>query len=78
MEIEILSPSALIYSGTIKQVNLPGVDGSFEILDNHAPIIAGLQAGDIILVDEQGQKQTFPIVGGVVEQSKHKVIVLTE
>jgi len=78
MEIEILSPTEQIFAGTVKQVNLPGTNGSFEILENHAPIISTLTKGEVRIVDSQGEKHTFAITGGVVEQSNHKVILLVD
>ncbi|MDR0941679.1 MAG: ATP synthase F1 subunit epsilon [Bacteroidales bacterium] len=78
MEIEILSPTEQIFAGTVKQVNLPGANGSFEILENHAPIISILTQGEVRIVDSQGQHRTFTITGGVVEQSNHKVLLLVD
>ena len=57
---------------------LPGSKGSFEILENHAPIVSTLAAGNVVIVDEQNQEQTFAVTGGVVEQVQNKVIVLVE
>ena len=78
MEIEILSPTEQIFAGSVKQVNLPGTNGSFEILENHAPIISTLTQGEVRIVDSQGEKHTFAITGGVVEQSNHKVLLLVD
>jgi F-type H+-transporting ATPase subunit epsilon len=78
MEIEIITPSAPLFSGNAVQINLPGSNGSFELLENHAPIISTLQKGIITLVDTSGKKHTFEIPGGVIEQSQHKVIVLVD
>ncbi|MBO4778683.1 MAG: ATP synthase F1 subunit epsilon [Bacteroidales bacterium] len=78
MTIDIITPSEKLFSGSAKQINLPGSDGSFEILENHAPIVATLAAGNVVIVDDQNQQQTFEITGGVVEQSANKVIVLVE
>lgn len=78
MEIEILSPTEQIFAGTVKQVNLPGANGSFEILENHAPIISTLTQGEVRIVDSQGQHHNFAITGGVVEQSNHKVLLLVD
>ena len=78
MTIDIITPSEKLFSGSAKQINLPGSDGSFEILENHAPIVATLDAGNVVIVDDQNQQQTFEITGGVVEQSANKVIVLVE
>ena len=78
MTIDIITPSEKLFSGSAKQINLPGSDGSFEILENHAPIVATLAAGNVVIVDDQNQQQTFEISGGVVEQSANKVSVLVE
>ena len=78
MTSDIITPSEKLFSGSAKQINLPGSDGSFEILENHAPIVATLAAGNVVIVDDQNQQQTFEITGGVVEQSANKVIVLVE
>ncbi|HON52177.1 MAG TPA: F0F1 ATP synthase subunit epsilon [Bacteroidales bacterium] len=78
MEIEIITPSTQLYNGKASQVNVPGSNGSFEILENHAPIISTLQKGTIILIDQTGTKHSFDIPGGVVEQSKNKVLILVD
>ncbi len=45
MQLDILTPVSKIYSGSVYGVQLPGVEGSFEILDKHAPLIAALGTG---------------------------------
>ncbi len=78
MNIEIITPTESLFSGEIKRVNLPGSNGSFEMLENHAPIISTLQKGKVLILDDQGKEHAFDIEGGVVEQSLNKVIVLVE
>ena len=78
MNIEIITPTESLFSGEIKRVNLPGSNGAFEMLENHAPIISTLQKGKVVILDDQGKEHTFDIEGGVVEQSLNKVIVLVE
>lgn len=78
MTIDIITPTEKLFSGSAKRINLPGSNGSFELLENHAPIVATLAAGNVLIADEQNQEQTFAISGGVVEQSANKVIVLVE
>lgn len=77
MTIEILSPEKLIYKGRAESVQLPGKEGSFGILENHAPIIATLQAGQVRVVHEDEEK-FFDITGGVVEVLQNRVIVLSD
>jgi F-type H+-transporting ATPase subunit epsilon len=78
MVLEIITPDKSIYSGHVKLVQLPGNIGSFEIENNHAPIISILDKGKIKVVEENGQELFFDINGGVVENKDNKIIVLTE
>lgn len=76
MRVEILSPEKQLYEGEAESVILPGADGKFGILNNHAPIIAALQAGEVKVSEAGGAQHTFTIGGGVVEVAKNKVVVL--
>jgi F-type H+-transporting ATPase subunit epsilon len=78
MKLEIISPEQTIYSGEVSLVQLPGIDGSFEILNNHAPLISVLAAGKVKIEDAQKQTKYFDIKGGVVEVLHNKVLVLAE
>jgi F-type H+-transporting ATPase subunit epsilon len=78
MQLEIISPEQSIYSGEVSLVQLPGIDGSFEILNNHAPLISVLSAGKVKIEDLQKQIQYFEIKGGVIEVLHNKVLVLAE
>jgi len=78
MKLEIITPEQTLYSGEVSLVQLPGIDGSFEILNNHAPLISVLAAGKVKIQDLQKQLQYFDIKGGVVEVLHNKVLVLAE
>ncbi|MCK9218909.1 MAG: F0F1 ATP synthase subunit epsilon [Bacteroidales bacterium] len=80
MKVEIITPDATIYSGDqVEVVQLPGIDGSFELLNNHAPLIAVLGLGKIkLLIKAEKEPRFFEIHGGVVEVQKNKVLVLAE
>ncbi len=79
MNLEIITPEKLVYEGEINLIQLPGSTGSFELLANHAPIIATLKAGKI-KIEEKATRKTmnFNVNGGVVEMLNNKVIVLAE
>lgn len=47
MYLEIVSPEATLFNSEVDSVIVPGVDGSFQMLDNHAPIVSILTAGTI-------------------------------
>ena len=76
MQLDIITPDKLIYSGVIKLVKLPGTDGSFEILKNHAPLISTLAKGKIKVIEENNELKYFDIEDGVVEVQNNRVIVL--
>ncbi len=80
MQLDILTPEHKIYSGNVYGIQLPGVQGSFEILENHAPIIAALGKGKMkVLKDKSSNNvETFEITGGFVEMLNNKASVLIE
>ena len=78
MLVDIITPDKGLFSGDILSIELPGSDGSFEILNNHAPIIATLSGGKITIALENGKKQSFEVNGGVVETQNNKIIVLVD
>ncbi|MCB0482955.1 MAG: ATP synthase F1 subunit epsilon [Flavobacteriales bacterium] len=77
MIIEILTPDKKIYEGEIESATFPGTDGSFGVMNNHAPMIASLKEGVIVLV-EGTTERSFEIKGGLVEILKNKLTVLAE
>lgn len=79
MNVEIITPDMIIYNGDAELVQLPGIDGSFEILKNHAPFISALKKGKIkIRKSKESKDEFFEINGGVIEVLNDKVLVLAE
>ena len=78
MKLEITSPDKQVFSGDVDLVQLPGSDGLFEILHNHAPMIASLGKGKIKVQNPDGKLQFFEINGGVCEVLENKITVLAE
>jgi len=77
MNVEIITPEKKVYSGNATLVQLPGVSGSFEILNNHAPIISALKEG-IIKVENDKDTLNFKTTGGFVEVLNNQVALLVE
>jgi F-type H+-transporting ATPase subunit epsilon len=77
MHVSILTPDRHIFDGEADVVTLPGAEGSFQILDGHAPMIAILQKGSIE-VNQKGTMMHFAATGGVVEVAAGTVSVLAE
>lgn len=79
MKLDIISPQRNLYSGDVDLVQFPGADGSFEILKNHAPLIALLKKGSIKLIETNSTKaQLIEVAGGVVELNNNEITVLAE
>jgi F-type H+-transporting ATPase subunit epsilon len=79
MQLEILTPEHRVYSGTVYGIQLPGIEGSFEILDKHAPMIASLGNGKMkIMKDKSTTTELYEITGGFVEMLNNKATVLIE
>ena len=78
MKLEIITPSSTLFTGEVSLVQLPGIDGLFEILKSHAPLVSALKEGRVKVVDDKNQEQFFDIRGGVVEVSQDKVLLLAE
>lgn len=78
MKLEIITPDSSIFSGEVNLVQLPGIKGSFEILNNHAPLISVLKKGVIKIKDGNNQVKDFEVNGGVVEVNQNTVLVLAE
>lgn len=78
MKIEVITPDKSIYAAEINSVRVPGRKGSFQVLKDHAPIISTLDAGVVIIVDDQGTEVKIEITGGVIEVRKNRIILLAD
>jgi len=77
LNLEILSPEKVIFTGDVSGVKMPGIGGSFEVLTDHAPLISALSKG-IVRVNSSAGKEEFQIQSGFVEVLNNKVVILVE
>ena len=92
MYLEIVSPEATLFKGEVNSVAVPGVDGEFQMLNNHAPIVSLLGKGKVKIYGnislskefkdkfEQGGKDEtiLHINSGTIEMKNNRVIVLAD
>ncbi len=78
MFLEIITPDKTVFTGEVGLIQLPGIDGSFEILNNHAPLISVLKKGKIKIKKKDKNLHYFEINGGIIEVLKNKVLILAE
>jgi F-type H+-transporting ATPase subunit epsilon len=77
MHLEILTPEKKVFEGDVSLITFPGSDGSFQVLDHHAPLISLLKEG-VVEYKLKDVRQSITITGGVVEVLKNKVILLAD
>jgi F-type H+-transporting ATPase subunit epsilon len=73
LKLKIVSPERIEFDGEAEQVIVPGTQGQFEILNNHAPIISTLQKGKVLYDGHE-----LEILGGFVEVQKNEVSLCIE
>jgi len=77
MYLEILTPEKKFFEGEVSIATFPGADGSFQVLNDHAPLISLLKEG-LVVYKSKETKGEIKISGGVVEVLKNKVILLAD
>lgn len=78
MKLEIITPQKILFSGNVDSVTLPGVSGSFSVLENHAPLIASLGKGVITYKIKENGIRDFSIDSGLCEVNNNEVYVCVE
>lgn len=92
MYLEIVSPEATLFAGEVTSVTVPGVNGEFQLLNNHAPVVSLLQAGKVKIegnisireahekrfIKDSAGKTLLAISSGTIEMKDNSVIVLVD
>jgi F-type H+-transporting ATPase subunit epsilon len=92
MYLEIVSPEATLFAGEVKSVTVPGINGEFQMLQGHAPVVSLLQEGNVkvegnVTIEEEHEglftkdasgKTILVIASGTIELKDNKVIVLAD
>ena len=67
MQISVLTPDRTLFTGTIESVTVPGTNGNFQILNNHAPIVSALGKGTVAIVTGDGEQKIYNAETGKTE-----------
>ena len=91
MELQIVSTDCQLFSGEVESVTIPGKSGSFQILNNHAPIVSTLVSGNVIIKGnlklnkdqkekfiQEGNQTILQIQSGAIELNANKAILLVD
>ena len=78
LSLKLVSPDSDYFVGTIDMIVLPGEDGDFSVLAEHAPIITYLRPGKITIVEEKGTEHVFFVGSGFVKLENNNCQVLVD
>jgi F-type H+-transporting ATPase subunit epsilon len=76
-QFDLVSPEKLLFSGEVDQVDVPGTEGDFGVLAQHAPLVATLRPG-ILVVYRDGGDLKVVVNGGFAEVSPAGLTVLAD
>ncbi len=76
--LQLMTPEGVLFDGQVQAVILPGHDGYFGVLANHAPLVAELGIGEVVVTPADGQRRYFAITGGIGEVGENTVAVLAD
>jgi len=75
---ELVSPEKLIFAGEAEAVVVPGTEGEFTVLKNHAPVMSVLKPGIIEIEDGAANKTKLFVRGGFADVSPEGLTILAE
>lgn len=78
IHLQIVTPRKIVFEGEVEKLTAPGVMGPFQVLFNHAPIVAALTSGLLHLTTLDGKTEYFALSGGMLELHENKVSVLAD
>lgn len=78
MHVDIVSAEVEIFSGTITELYAPAEMGEVGIMPRHAPLLTQMKPGEVRVVDQHGEEQSFFVNGGILEVQPHVVTVLSD
>jgi len=76
--LQIVTPEREVYASQVESVTLPGMESSFGVLRNHAPLIAALEAGVVHIVDAELKEVSLAVGGGFFQVAQNQAILLAD
>ncbi len=78
LTLEIITPNKISFNGEVQSVTIPGTEGSFQVLKNHAPLMSTFEIGEVKVVLPDGNEKRFATGGGTAEVLNNHVLVLAD
>jgi F-type H+-transporting ATPase subunit epsilon len=78
LHFELVSPARLLFSGDVASVQIPGTEGEMTIMAQHAPVLATLKPGVVVVAKDGGTSEKIFVRGGFAEVNASGLTVLAE
>lgn len=78
MYLEIITPDKKVFEGEVEAATFPGSKGSFQVLNNHAPLVSSLAKGKVSYRNSNKDVSELVVTGGVVEVLNNKITLLAD
>ncbi len=78
LRLELVSPEKELASRMVKQVLVPGVEGEFMAMPDHAPVLSTIKPGVLVISEISGQETRYFVRGGYAEMANDQLIILAE
>ena len=75
---ELVSPDKVLFNGSAQAVLVPGAEGDFQVLSDHAPVMTAMRPGVVGIDDAEGKHRRVFVRGGFADASKKGLILLAE
>jgi F-type H+-transporting ATPase subunit epsilon len=75
---ELVSPDKMLFNGSAQAVLVPGAEGDFQVLSDHAPVMTAMRPGVVGIDDAEGKHRRVFVRGGFADASKEGLILLAE
>jgi F-type H+-transporting ATPase subunit epsilon len=77
MDLIVLTPDKKVFEGKVNKISAPGVEGEFEVLENHAPLVSSLGMGSVLITPADSKELINLIIqSGFIEVLDNKVSLL--
>jgi len=78
INLDIVTPEKKVFSGEVKSITAPGIEGEFGVLPGHAPFATVISAGVVEIKPKDGHDEMMAVSGGYIEVTREKVVLLVE
>lgn len=78
LNLDIVTPSKSVFKGEIKSITVPGTEGGFQVLKNHAPIVSTFDIGMIKVELLDSKVNYYSTAGGTIEVLDNEIVVLAD